>query len=65
MRTRRGPELAVDAPGGDHVGVVREAVRRCTDEYDEVWCVVDTKLDRELIGRLRAESSGTPVEFAL
>ncbi|MFC5184813.1 RloB family protein [Actinomadura harenae] len=65
MRTRLGPELAVDAPGGSHVEVVREAVRRCVDEYDEVWCVLDTELDGDLIERIQTAASEARVDLAL
>ncbi|MEU8202739.1 RloB family protein [Streptosporangium sp. NPDC049046] len=51
MRSRRGPQIDVDVPKGDHLAKVREAVDRASNDYDTVWCVLDTELD----GRLTAE----------
>ncbi|MFG1999073.1 RloB family protein [Spirillospora sp. NPDC048911] len=65
MRTRRGPQLAVDAPDRDHLGVVREAIARRTDEYDEVWCVLDTELDEALVTEIVREACAGGVKLAL
>ncbi|WP_169988259.1 RloB family protein [Microbispora sp. H10836] len=63
MRTRGGPVLDVINPKVDHVNVVVEAHRRrCLDDYDdgdEVWCVLDTELDRGLADRILAKAGGT------
>ncbi|WP_165966170.1 RloB family protein [Actinomadura sp. 7K534] len=65
MRTWRGPQLAVDAPQRDHRGLVREAGARRSDEYDEVWCVLDTELDDQLVQDLIQESRRLEVNLAL
>src|SRR5690606_32587786 len=52
MRVRGGPVLDVVTPRCRHLQVIDEARRRWnTDDYDEddeVWCVLDTELDRKL-----------------
>ncbi|MFG1686491.1 RloB domain-containing protein [Nonomuraea sp. NPDC049269] len=48
MRSRQGPHIDVDTPKVDHLSIVREAVARRSDEYDAVWCVLDTELDEVL-----------------
>ncbi|WUR53961.1 RloB family protein [Actinomadura citrea] len=65
MRTGAGPQLHVDAPDCDHVAVVREAKRRGTEEYDEIWCVLDTELDERLVTEILTEAQGTDVHIAL
>lgn len=65
MRTRRGPQLAVDAPQRDHLGLVREAGRRRSDEYDEVWCVLDTELNVHLVHELIREAQSSEIYLAL
>ncbi len=65
MRARRGPQLAVDAPDCDHVGLVWEAARRRTGEYDEVWCVLDTELSDGLVSRLLDAARRADVRLAL
>jgi RloB-like protein len=65
MRTRYGPQINADVPGCDHLGVVKEAIKRRTAEYDEVWCVLDTELDSALVAQLRQTADGTGVELAL
>ncbi|TDD69801.1 RloB domain-containing protein [Actinomadura darangshiensis] len=65
MRTRRGPQLAIDAPGCDHVALAREATRRCGEaEYDEVWCVLDTELDDRLVNEVLKEAQGCDLGIA-
>ncbi|WP_171068811.1 RloB family protein [Actinomadura geliboluensis] len=64
MRTRTGPQLDVDAPDCDHVAIVREAKRRRADDYDEIWCVLDTELDDRLVGDILDEARGTDVRIA-
>lgn len=65
MRTGRGPQLAVDAPKRDHLGLVREAGRRRSDEYDGVWCVLDTELNDRLVHELVREAQSSGVNLAL
>lgn len=65
MRSRHGPQLAVDVPERDHRGIVQEAIGRRTAEYDEVWCVLDTELDAALAGDLIAEAEKGGIELAL
>lgn len=65
MRTWRGPQLAVDAPQCDHLGLVREAGRRRSDEYDEVWCVLDTELNEQLVHKLIREAQSSEAGLAL
>ncbi len=65
MRTRRGPQLDVDEPGGDHLSIVRAAARRVSDEYDAVWCVLDTELDPELTGAIVEEAKSSDIKVAL
>ena len=64
MRTGQGPQLAVVAPGCDHVALVWEAKRRSSDEYDEIWCVLDTELDERLVTRVLQEAQGSDVHIA-
>jgi hypothetical protein len=64
MRTRRGPQLAIDAPGCDHVALVWEAERRRGDEYDEVWCVLDTELNDRLVNEVLREAQGRDLSLA-
>jgi hypothetical protein len=54
MRSRRGPQIDVDVPKGDHVSAVREAVSRVSD--DAVWCVLDTELNATLTTAMRREA---------
>ncbi|MER5419608.1 RloB family protein [Streptosporangium roseum] len=56
MRSRRGPQIDVDIAKGDHVSAVREAVSRVSDEYDEIWCVLDTELNATLATAMRREA---------
>ncbi|MGW0058605.1 RloB family protein [Streptosporangium sandarakinum] len=56
MRSRRGPQIEVDVIKGDHVTRVRKAVDRVSDEYDAVWCVQDTELDRALTEKMLREA---------
>ncbi|MFC4592317.1 RloB family protein [Sphaerisporangium corydalis] len=65
MRSRRGPQLDVDIPKGDHLAKVREAVSRASDEYDGVWCVVDTELNESLTCDLVKEAKNGPIELGL
>ncbi|MBE1530887.1 RloB family protein [Actinomadura algeriensis] len=65
MRSRHGPQLAVDAPDGDHLWLIGEAGRRRTAEYDEVWCVLDTELNKDLVRKLIAEAEKSKVNLAL
>jgi hypothetical protein len=65
MRTRKGPQIDVDDPGSDHVALVREAVKRESDEYTAVWCVLDTELNRGLTKRIVADADTHGVELAL
>ncbi|TDC60710.1 RloB domain-containing protein [Actinomadura sp. GC306] len=65
MRTWRGPQLAVDAPKCDHRSLVREAGLRRSDEYDEVWCILDTELDDQLVQDLIREAQKSEVNLAL
>lgn len=65
MRTRRGPQINVDAPACDHLSVVEQAIGRRSDEYDAVWCVLDTELDPNLVKRLQREADRGGVHLAL
>ncbi|GGL03847.1 hypothetical protein Sme01_64880 [Sphaerisporangium melleum] len=65
MRSRRGPHLDVDIPKGGHRAVVREAGDRVSDEYDAVWCVVDTELDRSLTSEMLREAENSGVRLGL
>lgn len=65
MRSRRGPQLDVDIPKGDHISAVREAASRVSAEYDAVWCVLDTELDRTLTALMLREAQGSSVELGL
>jgi RloB-like protein len=65
MRSRHGPQIDIDDPVCDHVGLVREAVRRRSDEYTAVWCVLDTELDPELVDRIVASAKNYEIELAL
>ncbi|GAA0583268.1 RloB family protein [Actinomadura livida] len=65
MRARRGVQLAVDAPKRDHLSIVREAGGRRSDEYDEIWCVLDTELDERLVRDLVQEARRSEVKLAL
>ncbi|MFF4416452.1 RloB family protein [Streptosporangium sp. NPDC001559] len=68
MRTRGGPVLEVVNPRVDHLNVVVEAQRRWRvdgyDDGDEVWCVLDTELDRRLAEQMQAKARGN-VRLAL
>lgn len=72
MRTRGGPVLEVVNPKVDHLNVIVEAQRRWRiddyddsgDDGDEVWCVLDTELDRELAGQILVKAKGK-VQLAL
>ncbi|WP_405143437.1 RloB family protein [Sphaerisporangium sp. NBC_01403] len=65
MRSRRGPQIDVDEPKGDHLAVVHEAVSRVSDEYDAVWCVLDTELDETLTAEMMREAKRGPVDLGL
>jgi hypothetical protein len=67
MRKRGGPQIDAIAPNGDHLSILREAVRRRSDEpdYDAVWCVLDTELSSELTSCLVVEAKGGNIELAL
>lgn len=65
LRSRRGPHLDLDAPKGGHLAVVREAVSRVSDEYDAVWCVLDTELDETLTTSMVSEARRGPVDLGL
>jgi hypothetical protein len=65
MRARRGPQLDVDEPGGDHLSIVHAAARRITDEYDAVWCVLDTELDPKLAGAIAEYAASNNINVAL
>lgn len=65
MRSRRGPQIDVDDPHCDHVGLVREAARRKSDEYHAVWCVLDTELSPELTTRMVDAAREGGVHLAL
>ncbi|MET8053986.1 RloB family protein [Streptosporangium sp. NPDC005286] len=65
MRSRRGPQLDVDIPKGDHISAVREAVSRVSAEYDAVWCVLDTELDKTLTASMLRAAQGSSVELGL
>ncbi|MFF5212336.1 RloB family protein [Streptosporangium sp. NPDC000396] len=65
MRSRRGPQIDVDAPKGDHISVVREAISRVSSEYDAVWCVLDTELDETLTEAMQREARRGPVDLGL
>ncbi|WP_433366211.1 RloB family protein [Streptosporangium sp. CA-115845] len=56
MRSRRGPQIDVDVPKGDHLAKVREAVDRVSSDYDAVWCILDTELDGELTAEMTREA---------
>lgn len=62
---RRGLQLDVVTPRDDHRSVAREAVNRQADEYDAIWCVLDTELDPVLVRDLLAIVNGTDVKLAL
>jgi hypothetical protein len=65
MRTRRGPQIDVDHPGCDHLGVAKLAIKRRSDDYDAVWCVLDTELDRELTATLEQVAREGGVRLAM
>ncbi|MEW9553977.1 RloB family protein [Nonomuraea sp. NPDC050783] len=65
MRSRRGPHIDVDTPKADHLSIVREAVARRSDEYDAVWCVLDTELDETLVSAMTCEAARGSVELGL
>jgi hypothetical protein len=65
MRSRRGPQIDIDDPACDHVGLVREAIRRRSDEYTAVWCVLDTELDPKLTNRIVAAAKDDEIHLAL
>jgi hypothetical protein len=65
MRTRRGPQIDVDHPGCDHLSVVKQAIERQSDNYDAVWCVLDTELDQELAASLVQAANDGRVKLAL
>lgn len=65
MRSRRGPQIDVDVPKGDHLSAVREAVRRVSAEYDAVWCVLDTELDEALTAAMLREARRGSIELGL
>jgi hypothetical protein len=45
--------------------VVRQAIARQSDDYDAVWCVLDTELERELTECLVREAGQGGVQLAL
>lgn len=65
MRTRHGPQIDVDEPGGDHLSIVRSAAGRVSDEYDAVWCVLDTELDSRLVKSISEEAARHDIQVAL
>ncbi|MFC7382018.1 RloB family protein [Sphaerisporangium rhizosphaerae] len=65
MRSRHGPNLAVNIPKGGHRAVVREAAKCVSDEYDAVWCVVDTELDQSLTREMVRAAENCEVRLAL
>lgn len=65
MRSRNGPQIDVDEPGGDHLSIVRSAAKRISDEYDAVWCVLDTELDSGLAKAIIEEAARHDVQVAL
>ncbi|MDX6738549.1 RloB family protein [Actinocorallia sp. A-T 12471] len=65
---RRGIVLEVRHYGDlDHRSVVARAVRlkQGPDEYDAVWCVLDTELDREMTREMLAMAAAGDVRLAL
>ncbi|MFI0411541.1 RloB family protein [Actinomadura sp. 3N508] len=62
---RRVSQLTVKEPGEDHLSLVRRAAEIRTAEYDEVWCVLDTELNDELVAKLRTEAERLDVNLAL
>lgn len=71
MRSRYGPQLDVDSPGCDHLGVLEEAIERAAEAkrsgapYHQVWCVLDTELDARLVEKIQYKMIGSGVEVAL
>ncbi|WP_307567149.1 RloB family protein [Streptosporangium lutulentum] len=65
MRSRRGPQIEVDVPKGDHLAKVREAVDRVSSDYDAVWCILDTELDEELTAEMTREAGQSSVKLGL
>lgn len=68
MRIRGGPVLDVVNPRTRHLQVIDEAWRRRNiddwDEEDEIWCVLDTELDRKLTLAM-LEKAGDEIRLAL
>ncbi|MBT2231163.1 RloB family protein [Nonomuraea sp. NEAU-A123] len=65
MRSRQGPHIDVDAPKVDHLSIIRQAVARRSDEYDAVWCVLDTELDEALTSALISEAKRGSIDLCL
>ncbi|MFD3703834.1 RloB family protein [Nocardia sp. NPDC058658] len=71
MRSRNGPQLDVNTPGRDHVAIIEAAIERSQEAkrsgsaYEQVWCVVDTELDFQLVERIQMKMIGSGVEVAL
>jgi len=63
---RRGLVLDLVDGGDDHRAVARRAVEsKDREDYDGVWCILDTELDAGLLGDLRAIVKGSGVNLAL
>ncbi|GAB2813346.1 hypothetical protein GCM10022221_08830 [Actinocorallia aurea] len=63
---RRGLHLEViELNGRDHVGIVKAAGARRSDDYDAIWCVLDTELDPELTSRMLDAAEAGGVRLAL
>jgi hypothetical protein len=65
MRRRNGPQIDVDDPDCDHLSIVKQAIGRQSDEYDAVWCVLDTELNPELTASVAREATRGGVLLAL
>ncbi|ROO89640.1 RloB-like protein [Actinocorallia herbida] len=62
---RRGLNLIVKDGGDDHRAVARRAVEATREDYDAVWCVLDTELDSALVADLQEIVAGHDVRLAL
>ncbi|WP_460367500.1 RloB family protein [Actinocorallia lasiicapitis] len=62
---RRGSVLDISVFSADHRNLVRQALKRRNEDYDEIWCVLDTELDPVLVKDLQNLIKGTNVRLAL
>lgn len=65
---KRGSAIKASSPKCDHVNLIKRASSRRSEEseeYDEVWCVLDTELDPELTDKLLQEAKRGGVQLAL